>query len=153
MQTTEPMTPYDRRYCGAVLLDKNSKVILQVRDQKSGIVNPGKTTLFGGGQEPDESPIHCIIRELQEELNLRITPQDAQLLGFIDKREADGTITRCTLFKAVGVDANTLHVKEGRGMAIQTADDFLASSVISEVTRLSIQEVVRSKGNTGSRVQ
>ena len=44
------------------------KVLMQLRDEKEGIVFPGQWGFFSGAVEPDESPLQCAHRELHEEL-------------------------------------------------------------------------------------
>lgn len=49
-------------------------------DQKDGIPFPGMWDLPGGGREGDEAPIECVLREVQEEFGLRISPERVQKL-------------------------------------------------------------------------
>jgi 8-oxo-dGTP diphosphatase len=65
----------------AILL-LSDKYILQLRDNKADISDPGQWSLFGGVLDGQESPIHAIKREIYEEL--LIEPADFQLLWYID---------------------------------------------------------------------
>ena len=62
--------PTLKQYAGALLLTPEGKVIMQQRDNKPGIMNPGQITTFGGAVEEGETPDRAIIRELKEELSL-----------------------------------------------------------------------------------
>lgn len=45
-----------------------------LRDDRPGLLWPGFWDLPGGGREGDESPLTCVLRELQEELSLTLSP-------------------------------------------------------------------------------
>jgi len=131
--------PYDQRYCGALLISKNGRAILQVRDDKPGIANPGMHTIFGGLQEPGESTVECVLRELQEEVTLAFTEDDLELLGYFNKTEANGTKTLCTVFCVRNVDAAQIDLQEGQGIAELSPQEALASEKVSAVTKMAIQ--------------
>lgn len=145
LSSTEPRRSYNGRYCGAVLFDKSGNVIVQSRDQKPGIVNPGMITLFGGGQDENEPSQACIIRELSEELGLKAGPDDLRFLGYVDKVETDDGITRCSIFSVDGIEPDALRLREGRAIAINTAGYFLGSPKVSEVTKISIRAAIEVK--------
>ena len=65
-------------YSHAILKTPDGKYIMQSRGYNPGIHNPGGVSLFGGGQEGDETPLECLIRELLEEIELEV--HDAELL-------------------------------------------------------------------------
>jgi 8-oxo-dGTP pyrophosphatase MutT (NUDIX family) len=55
----------------AVLLPyRDGKVLMQLRDEKEGIVCPGQWGFFGGEVELGETPIECARRELREEIGV-----------------------------------------------------------------------------------
>src|SRR4051812_41586401 len=86
----------DNVYCGVVLIAVDGdRVILQQRDDKPGIANPGLITTFGGVSEGEEYPHETAVREIREELGIDIWPQsELNHLCDIVKTEADGSITR-----------------------------------------------------------
>ncbi|MGY2050825.1 NUDIX hydrolase [Methylobacterium sp. JK268] len=49
-------------------------VLAYRRDAKPGIPFPGCWDLPGGGREGTESPVDCVLRELEEEFGLRLPP-------------------------------------------------------------------------------
>ncbi len=60
--------------CGVVLTVNKTNLIFQLRDKKNSIFYPGMIGLFGGSIENNETPVHCIKREVLEEINIDISP-------------------------------------------------------------------------------
>ena len=58
------------------------KYILQLRDDKPNISDPGRWSLFGGLIDESETSIQAIKREIYEEL--LIEPDDFDLLWYVD---------------------------------------------------------------------
>lgn len=58
---------------------QTKKVLLHHRDMKA-TVNPGKWGFFGGSSEGEETPEQTSIRELKEELNINIRPEQLKPL-------------------------------------------------------------------------
>lgn len=61
-----PLTPADAAV--AIIVVEDSRYLMQLRDQKSGIFYPGHWGLFGGAIELGETPEAALRRELFEEL-------------------------------------------------------------------------------------
>jgi 8-oxo-dGTP diphosphatase len=52
-----------------------SSVLTYLRDDRPGLGWAGLWDLPGGGREGDESPEDCLLRELDEEFGLRLSPE------------------------------------------------------------------------------
>jgi 8-oxo-dGTP pyrophosphatase MutT (NUDIX family) len=63
----------------AVIVDERGRFLLQHRDDKPDIANPGMWGSFGGEIEPYETPLDGYLRELEEELAWR--PDVLELIG------------------------------------------------------------------------
>jgi 8-oxo-dGTP pyrophosphatase MutT (NUDIX family) len=76
----------------AVLL-ANGRYVMQLRDDRPGISDPGVWALFGGRIEPGETPRAALVREIQEELGIHLSD-----CGFIErlKCDTDGAAARCS---------------------------------------------------------
>lgn len=140
----EPVRLYDGRYAGVVLVSTDGRCILQERTSGDGVKAPGMISLFGGGQQRGEHPVLCVVRELYEELALEVDPDRLRLLGYIDKREANGAITRCTIFELRGVAVSQLQLHEGKGIVVETADILLANGRVTGVAKASIRAALQS---------
>ena len=55
----------------AILLERNN-FILQLRDNKPSIETPGMWSLFGGDIEKNEDPQEAMLREIEEELCIKV---------------------------------------------------------------------------------
>lgn len=69
-------------FAHAVLL-VNSRYVLQLRDNKPGIPSPGMWSLFGGRIEEGEEPQAAMLREIEEELCVRLP--DCHFLWSVDR--------------------------------------------------------------------
>lgn len=61
-------------YSGAILKNKEGKILFQLRDENGR--NPKKWGIFGGGIKKGERPINALIREIKEELGIKILEQN-----------------------------------------------------------------------------
>lgn len=55
-----------------LILNSKNKFLLQKRDNNKNIKSPDHWCLFGGKTKKRERPIRCIVREIKEELNIKI---------------------------------------------------------------------------------
>ena len=56
----------------AILVNSKKQILLQLRDNKPGILAPGCWAFIGGGVEGKESELEGIKREVKEEINYSI---------------------------------------------------------------------------------
>ena len=136
----------DQRYSGVLLVLENGRLLLQRRDDKPHIVNPGRVTLFGGLAEVGETPRDCAIRELREELELVVQEYQLNSLGSIVKAENDGISTECSLF-ALDMPRDTAIVQhEGVGLYVAEAADAIINNEVSEVALVAIRQLCHQRG-------
>ena len=64
----------------AIIEVEDQGILFQERDNKKNIWYPNKLGLFGGGVKDGESSINGLIRELNEELKLELTPKECKYL-------------------------------------------------------------------------
>lgn len=134
----------ERSYVGALLVDTNGKLIVQQRDDKPGITNPGMVSLFGGTSHEGESPIETLRRELQEELELEINSNNLLLQTV---KHENGTNVACSIYIVTGVDAEKLKLHEGAGFATGTPEELL-SRPVTGVTQQAIEAFVEAQNAT-----
>jgi 8-oxo-dGTP pyrophosphatase MutT (NUDIX family) len=68
-------------YAGFLLKTIDNKLLLQQRDNKPNIVNPGMIAIFGGTAKAKETPVVCAIREAAEEVGLIVSKNELKPLG------------------------------------------------------------------------
>ena len=61
-------------YSGAILRNSEGKILFQLRDKNGK--NPNMWGIFGGGIKKGENPTNAIIREIKEELRIKISSSD-----------------------------------------------------------------------------
>ncbi|MDM8167214.1 NUDIX hydrolase [Roseovarius sp.] len=95
------------------------------RDDIDGIAYPGQLDLPGGGREGVEGPEDCALRELREELGLRLSPTEISWRRFY-------TIPIRAWFFAAALPAErAAEVRfgnEGQGWFLMPPEDFAASA-------------------------
>jgi 8-oxo-dGTP pyrophosphatase MutT (NUDIX family) len=118
---------WDLRTATALLVDRDGRFLLQHRDDKPGIANPGRWGSFGGEIEPYEAPDDGFLRELGEELAWQ--PSAYALFGAYPFR-MDGGMALIYVYTAlVDVPPETLVLGEGQGMGFFAPDDLPEATV------------------------
>lgn len=131
-----------RQVANVLLMDTTGNFIMQQRDDKPGINNPGEISAFGGKiKSSDQSHLQAAARELREETNLHFEIEDLQFFKIFRKTEADDTPTNVTYYTLTGVDTTGLEIYEGQGFVIINPNELskypltiLVRSVIAEYT-------------------
>ncbi len=127
-----------KRYSGAILYRSTGTVLLQLRDQKRDISNPGKLTTFGGSARRQETPFATLKRELLEEVGLAIQPADCLFLGVYTKREKK-VVTHCHFYAVLDRNHAISSTTEGQLVTIQTIDAAANDSRISHASLWALQ--------------
>lgn len=108
-----------------VILHWEGRVLLQHRDDNPEIVWPGHWAVFGGHIEPGEEPEEAALRELAEELELRL---EGPLELFSHRN--DGVRERFVFASPLPVPLDTLVQHEGQAMALLSLSDLDAYPVV-----------------------
>ena len=127
----------------ALLVDDQGRFLLQLRDEKPDIVNPGLWGSFGGRLEPHETneretPEEGFQREMEEELGWR--PRAYSLYGAVPYRTlSEGDARRQLIYiyaAAVDVPPDALVLGEGQALA------FFAPDALPEDTVPALRELI-----------
>ncbi len=99
--------------CQVVLVDAAGRILLQLRDDIPTIPFPGMWAIPGGMLEPGETPLACIVREVVEELGVRIAP--AEVAHLMTRTRSYGI--EHTFTARLDVAAEDIRLTEGQRVA------------------------------------
>lgn len=126
-------TPLHPDTGSAALIIVEGAYLLQLRDNKHGIFFPGHWGCFGGASDPGESPQQTLVRELGEELGLKL---DASRLRYFTSLEFDlgfaGLVPIRRYFYEIVIDPavhSNLRLNEGAAMRLFGHDAILTGRV------------------------
>lgn len=115
------LTLHKRRSHNAeiLLVGKQGELVLQQRDDKPGITNPGLVTTFGGGLEEGETALDAAYRELHEETSLTIPKNRFIYYGDYNKTiKEHGEDWTVSYFVVKDVDYSNMKVFEGERFVV-----------------------------------
>ncbi|HEX2139055.1 MAG TPA: NUDIX domain-containing protein [Woeseiaceae bacterium] len=128
-----PIFEYDRAGIAAVITPGDGRYLMQLRDDKPGLLYPGYTCLFGGAIEAGESASEALLRELYEELRFRPT-RFSYLTEIVYPRMVDGIrqFVHDThfLIRATAAEIGGMELHEGAAMELLTLQQIVARKVV-----------------------
>jgi 8-oxo-dGTP diphosphatase len=113
--------------CQVVLVDAAGRILLQLRDIPT-IPFPGMWAIPGGMLEPGETPLACIVREVEEELGARIPP--AEVAHLMTRTRSYGI--EHTFTAGLDVPAEDIRLTEGQRVAWFPVDEAVAMELAYE---------------------
>jgi len=105
--------------CQVVLVDAAGRILLQLRDDIPTIPFPGMWALPGGMLEAPETPLACIVREVEEELGARIPAAD--VVHLMSRTRSYGV--EHTFTARLDVAAEDIRLTEGQRVAWFPVDE------------------------------
>ena len=102
-----------REFAAAILVDKQGRLLLQLRDDVKGILHPGRVGLFGGQREVGETYLQCVCREIHEEIGLLIPPDRFEWMASYSGTDPGGGSVVGEFFVARDIPVEALKVVEG----------------------------------------
>jgi 8-oxo-dGTP pyrophosphatase MutT (NUDIX family) len=123
-------------YVGVLHITSDGQVMLQMRDDKPGIYDPGVIGTFGGEVEDGETLMQAAIRETQEELDIQLVPdQLSYLCQLWLSEESHGKNQLCHFFVHRGIDPRSVTVYEGQGYVLVSRQSFPNTEPMARFTR------------------
>ena len=105
-----------------VILKKDDRYLLQLRDDIPNIAYPGHWGLFGGHLDSGETPMEAAERELVEEI--AYLPPSVEFLASFPTPE----VQRHVFLASLSVDLSQLELREGRAMGLWTLEQIEADA-------------------------
>lgn len=97
-----------RKGCSIIFINDCNEILLLLRDDAPSIPYPGMWDIPGGHVEDGETPEQCIIREIQEEMDL-----DMEGFHLFSVTEFSDRI-EYTFWKNANLDRHKIHLTEGQ---------------------------------------
>lgn len=119
------------RQVAAILPYLGNKVLMQLRDQKTGIAFPGHWGFFGGTIELGELPLQCARRELWEEIGYKT---DEWTALSVDRIRAPEDIVAHSFYLPLKMKLEDIRLHEGRDMGLFTLDEICSQQLFSRKT-------------------
>jgi 8-oxo-dGTP pyrophosphatase MutT (NUDIX family) len=116
------------QYSVVLLKESGGAFLVQRRARRKDIVYAGRLGLFGGRQEPGETPEACAVREVEEECGLALRPSDLSLLARLLAHDEFGNLSFGHVYVADELsreqtaEARRFKSDEGRVVLLQRAD-------------------------------
>jgi 8-oxo-dGTP diphosphatase len=117
-----------REGCQAVLVDRDGRILLQLRDDIRTIPFPGMWAIPGGMLEPPETPLACVVREVEEELGARIPA--AEVAHLMTRTRSYGI--EHTFTARLDVPAEDIRLTEGQRVAWFALDEAVGMELAYE---------------------
>ncbi|MFT2707714.1 NUDIX hydrolase [Clavibacter zhangzhiyongii] len=114
--------------CQVVLVDRAGRILLQLRDDIPTIPFPGMWAIPGGMLEPGETPLACVVREVEEELGSRIPA--AEVTHLLTRTRSYGI--EHTFAARLDVAAEEIRLTEGQRVAWFALDEAVAMELAYE---------------------
>jgi ADP-ribose pyrophosphatase YjhB (NUDIX family) len=117
------LTPIHQVASVLILLEAD-KYVLQLRDTRAGIWNPGLLSMWGGMVEANESPLEGAWREICEETNLTPERSDLKYIGAFPRGYFIGNRQVVNYLYAISIDSTAgLEIYEGQGFEIYSGSE------------------------------
>ncbi|HET8709029.1 MAG TPA: NUDIX domain-containing protein [Candidatus Saccharimonadales bacterium] len=124
-----------------ILVRADGALILQQRDDKPGMTNPGFISSFGGHIEPGEEPLEAAVREINEETNLQLSPADLKFFGKYRKTKAEhGEDWDVYYFIARNISGAGLEVYEGQGFKVVQNEQELSTLKATKMLQQALKD-------------
>jgi 8-oxo-dGTP pyrophosphatase MutT (NUDIX family) len=125
-------------YAGFILKTTDNKLLLQQRDNKPNITNPGMIAIFGGTAKASETSTDCAKREALEEVDLSINKKNLKPLATYHTTVPSVGEVESHIFLIEGVKQSNLHLKEGKGIFILDPNQDITILNLTPVCRLAL---------------
>jgi 8-oxo-dGTP diphosphatase len=115
-----------------ILQSKDGKFLLQLRDNKKEIQSPNKWSFFGGGVEKGESPVKTAVREMNEELELKLKEKNLSLVSLKKSR----THKHYLFLSKTKINPSKLVLHEGQAMRLFSRKEIIFLKGVTLEVRL-----------------
>ena len=131
-----------KRFASVILIAEDGRVLLQRRDNISGIKDPGMLSIFAGAALHGEAPEQTALREIEEEATLSLTPNDVTFVG-----EATYNGHHSMVFVAHAIEPSSFTIREGAGVEAIALRSLHERTDIAPISKIALELYVQSLNN------
>ena len=129
--TNSAFVPSSVSGVGILLETSDGEFVFQLRDMNTNR-NPGMVAPFGGAVEKGENPIDAVIREVWEELNIKISKEQISFIETVPSKNTPGQFIAMFRVEIGKVPEKT---NEGAGIAVLNLKQVLVSDKVTDFTK------------------
>ncbi|HSX33072.1 MAG TPA: NUDIX domain-containing protein [Candidatus Saccharimonadales bacterium] len=120
-------------FASVILTAPDGRYILQLRDDKPGIVDPGKLSLFASRLQDGETPNSAALRTLLEEASIGLSEDKLKFYARFEKNPArhHGAGASHVFVATIPVDPAQITVHQGQGYRLVTPNELQESQTAS----------------------
>ena len=109
-------------YAGIIIENVRGQILFQLRDNKPNLLNSNLWSIFGGGIEKGETPKEAAVREIYEELGIKIKQEELRIILIVPT-----SLAKLNYIYGLKTDArfNKAKLKEGAKMQYLSINEFL----------------------------
>ena len=116
------MNANSRKIAAAIMIGQDGSFLLQLRDDKPGLLFAGMIGLFGGHREKGEKFIECAMREIEEETGFKPGKKAFEPLVKYRTRYPDGAKVKGSFYVLKNVPEQKLVITEGTMISVLPKD-------------------------------
>ncbi|HQZ21383.1 MAG TPA: NUDIX domain-containing protein [Thermoflexales bacterium] len=124
-----------RKVAIVLIEDEFGRVVLQLRDDKPGLIHANLYSFFGGAVEPGETPSVAALRELCEELSIPARADKLAFLWRMTTHQPQGVFDLHVFHYRMGDEIRDVVVTEGQGMGLFRREDITSWGRFSDVAQ------------------
>ncbi|MCS3765338.1 NUDIX domain-containing protein [Bradyrhizobium centrosematis] len=134
-----------RKVAAALLIEGGGRLLLQLRDDLPGILQPGKIGLFGGHREVGESALECAVREIREEIGCRIRQDEFEHVMSLDglDPEIQGGRVKGEFYVVRNISLDRLIISEGKLLILSVDEILNIAERLTPIASIVVDQLIR----------
>jgi len=128
-----------------VALFFEGRLVVIQRDNKPGLYFAGMWDFAGGGRENQETPLQCVVREVQEELGITLDPSAITWQKTYPAMKDPNKIAYFMVAELLPEQFHAIHFgDEGQGWKLMTIDEFMQDRTAIEALKARLKDYLES---------